>query len=109
MTTSNDQFREAPSYRFSDEKLEIFRNEFIAHCHSEEALFEKIMSAFPLNDPVFHRQQHESQIKAAAAQEAFWAELRVELAKKSLWGLITLLVGLILAGAAFKMGIHGAP
>lgn len=64
------------------------------------------MSAFPGGDPVEHRKYHEAIMRAAEAQEKFWNELRLDMAKKSAWGVMILLIGLLMAGLAAKTGIN---
>lgn len=91
--------------RWSDEKLEQFYREFKEHADDESASLARFLKAFPDDDPVAHRQYHEAVMRAAEAQERFWSELRLDIAKKSFWGLITLICGILLAGAAVKMGI----
>lgn len=90
----------------------------IAACHSGiineiHALNAKISAAFPSDDTghvdfIGHRRAHEAMIKAAHAQEDFWRELRLDIAKKGAWGLLIVIVGLILVGVSAKFGI-GAP
>lgn len=70
----------------------------------------KIHGGFPRNedgdtDFAGHREAHEEMIKAAKAQAAFWNELKLDIAKKGIWGMLIILVGLVLAGAAAKFGI----
>ena len=52
-----------------------------------------------------HRRYHESMIRAANAQERFWVELKLEIAKKGVWGLLVVTVGLILVGISAKFGV----
>jgi hypothetical protein len=71
----------------------------------------KLNKAFPMTedgtaDIDGHRQYHESMIKAARAQEDFWKELRIDIAKKGVWGLLIILVGLVLTGIAAKFGVY---
>lgn len=62
-----------------------------------------IKDAFP--DGVHnHRVAHEAMIKAAEAEEKFWSELKLDLAKKGAWGLLIIMVGLVLAGLSVKLG-----
>lgn len=73
----------------------------------------KLNKAFPMTedgspDIDGHRQYHESMIKAARAQEEFWKELRMDIAKKGVWGLLIILVGLVLTGIAAKFGVYAA-
>ena len=74
------------------------------------ANLETIKDAFPRDrdgqpDMAGHRRGHEAEIAAARAKERFWNELRLELAKKGAWGIVLVLVGLILAGLAAKLGL----
>lgn len=52
-----------------------------------------------------HRKYHESMIAAAEAQTQFWRELKLEIAKKGVWGLLVIICGLILVGISAKMGL----
>ncbi len=54
-----------------------------------------------------HRRYHESMIAAATAQEQFWRELKLEVAKKGVWGLLTIICGLVIVGLSAKFGIGG--
>ena len=65
-----------------------------------EALIEE---AFP-DGANNHRNAHEAMIKAAQAQERFWDELKLDIAKKGTWGLLITVIGLIMLGAAVKFG-----
>lgn len=110
--------------RWSDSRLQEFRREFIefrdemrewlktvfpAHAEGEEQMFRKLLEAFPQRDGGAdlsgHRSAHEALIKAAAAEERFWSELRLEVAKKGVIGLLTLILGLIGIAVAAKFGI----
>lgn len=51
-----------------------------------------------------HRRYHEQMIKAAEAQTEFWRELRLDIAKKGVWGLLVIICGLILVGVSAKLG-----
>lgn len=69
-----------------------------------------ISSAFARNpdgsvDFVGHRKYHESMIAAAEAQTQFWNELKLEIAKKGVWGLLVVICGLVLVGLSAKFGI----
>jgi len=82
----------------------------------EEILDEvkKIHGAFPRTDDGDtdfdgHRNYHEAMIKAANAQEAFWRELKLDIVKKGVWGLLIILCGLVLTGAAAKFGFSHVP
>lgn len=79
----------------------------------EEILVEikKINSAFPHDDEggadhIGHRRYHEKLMKAADAEEKFWRELKLDLTKKGLWGLVVIIIGLILVGITTKLGFQ---
>lgn len=75
----------------------------------------KIHGAFPRNDNGEtdfdgHREYHEAMIRAAEAQAEFWKELRLDIAKKGLWGLIITIGTLIVIGLSTKLGFsHTLP
>lgn len=67
-------------------------------------------SAFPKNedgevDYDGHRKYHESLIRAAEAQEAFWTDLKKEIIKKGVLGALVIAIGLLWLGAQAKLGI----
>ena len=64
-----------------------------------------IMNAFP-DGIQNHRNAHQAMIDAAKAQENFWKELKLDLTKKGIWGILTVLVGLALVGLAAKAGVR---
>lgn len=63
-----------------------------------------LKQAFPDGDIVGHRKYHEARIKAAVAEEEFWKDLKLDIAKKGAWGLIVIVIGLILIGISVKIG-----
>lgn len=70
----------------------------------------KINGAFATNpdgttDFDGHRQYHEAMIKAATAQEQFWHELKLEIAKKGIFSLLVIICGLVVVGISAKFGI----
>lgn len=70
----------------------------------------KINSAFARNsdgtvDHLGHRKYHEAMIEAAEAQTEFWRELRLDIAKKGIWGLLVIVCGLVIVGISAKLGI----
>lgn len=80
----------------------------------DEILMElrKINGAFARNpdgstDFDGHRRYHESMIAAAEAQTQFWNELKLEIAKKGIWGLLVIICGLVLVGLSTKFGVGG--
>ena len=60
--------------------------------------------AFPEGDLAGHRVYHESAIAAKKAEERFWVELKLDLAKKGAWGLMIICVGLVVSGLVAKFG-----
>jgi hypothetical protein len=44
-------------------------------------------------------------IRAADAQEKFWVELKLEIAKKGVWGLLVVICGLVIVGVSTKIGL----
>jgi hypothetical protein len=63
----------------------------------------RIVEAFPNHDIEGHRSAHQKMIDAAIAQEKFWSELKMELAKKGVVGLAVILLGLVAAGFTLKV------
>jgi len=69
---------------------------------SEQA--NRCLSAFP-DGPDNHRLSHEAMIKAAQAQENFWLEMKLDLAKKGSYGLLIIILGLVITGIQAKFGL----
>ena len=67
-------------------------------------LLDDLSSAFP-DGPSNHRAAHEAWIKAKHAEAEFWTELKLDIAKKGAWGIITLITGLLILGIATKTGV----
>lgn len=72
----------------------------------------KLNGAFPRSedgsvDFEGHKRYHEEMIQAARAQTEFWRELRLDIAKKGVWGLLIIVCGLVLVGITAKLGISG--
>jgi len=70
----------------------------------------KIHGAFPRTDDgeidfSGHREAHEAMIEAAKAQAEFWRELKLDVIKKGVWGLLIIVCGLAITGFAAKFGI----
>lgn len=51
-----------------------------------------------------HKNAHQAMINAAQAQERFWNELKLDIAKKGTWGLLVTLIGMVMLGVAVKFG-----
>lgn len=86
---------------------------FSAHAAAEEAALHRLMNAFPEGDVDGHRRAHEAMIEAAREQAEFWRDLKQDVAKRSLWGLIRLIGWLVAVGGvayvAGKLGIVVKP
>lgn len=66
---------------------------------------QKIMRAFPGGIDE-HFTVHCALAKAAKAQEDFYREIKIDLAKNGLWALLKVLLALAILGIASKMGFH---
>jgi hypothetical protein len=64
---------------------------------------ENLNGAFP-DGPIEHRRAHEAMINAAKAEERFWSELKLDIAKKGVWSLLIIILGLCALGFAAKFG-----
>ena len=64
----------------------------------------KVMAAFPNHDLDGHCDFHQAKIDSAKAEEKFWSELKLDLAKKGLWGIVTVLAGMIVLGFSAWVG-----
>lgn len=67
-------------------------------------LLGEIMEAFP-EGPIKHREVHEAWILAKRAEFEFWRELKLDIAKKGVWGLLVLITGLVITGLSIKSGV----
>jgi hypothetical protein len=91
--------RETPDELSIDHKLDLILDE-VKH----------MRSAFPKNedgevDYDGHRKYHESLIRAAEAQEAFWNDLKKEVIKKGIIGALIIALGLVWLGFQAKLGV----
>lgn len=77
------------------DQLVALNSRFEEHVEKEERMWHE---AFPNGDMTGHRLAHEQMIVAAKEQARFWSELRLDLAKKSIWVLLAVLVTLVAAG-----------
>lgn len=91
---TNDDLDEALAVHTRDEMAAI------------KALVEEIKQAFP-DGIENHRRAHEKMIKAAEAEERFWTDLKADIAKKSIWGILQVLFTLTMVGLAAKFGLAG--
>lgn len=63
-----------------------------------------ISSAFP-DGADSHRLAHQAMIDAAKSEKEFWQGLKADIAKKSIWGILQILIILTVAGVAAKFGL----
>ena len=99
LTDDQGNRRETPEEIGIEHKLDLILLEF-----------KKLEGAFARNEDGSvdfdgHRRYHEAMIKAAEEQAAFWRELKIDIAKKGLWGLLVIVCGLFVAGLTAKTGI----
>ena len=65
---------------------------------------QQLLHAFP-DGIERHRASHEQMIAASKAEEAFWKDLKIDIAKKSIWGILHILILLTLGTLAIKLGV----
>lgn len=98
-TDDNGDRHETPDETSIEHKLDLILREM-----------RNMQSGFPKSedgsvDYDGHRKYHEQLIKAAEAQTEFWRDLKLEIAKKGAWSLLTMLCGLVMLGISAKLGI----
>lgn len=97
---SNDEIKAA---------VDGLTHELRQHISDETAELKKFVDAFPDGDMRGHRAAHEAMIASERAKERFYQELRLDIAKKGLWGLLVIIIGLVSVGGLFafasKLGI----
>lgn len=64
----------------------------------------QLMHAFP-DGIENHREAHERMIAAARAEEQFWHDLKADIARKSIWGILHILFLLTIGTLAVKLGV----
>lgn len=77
----------------------------LGHMEREESQISRFLDAFP-DTPQQHREAHQAMIDSEKERQKFWSELRMDLAKKGLWAILLIIVGLLVTGAAAKLGLH---
>lgn len=84
---------------------ESFDKKLRDHEQREQMRFDQLLhTAFP-DGPESHRLAHQTMIDAAKAEAEFWQGLKTDIAKKSIWGILQILVILMCAGIAAKFGL----
>lgn len=96
--------------RFVERRVDTCRKEVSAELHALNATLSEFTDAFHHGEdgkPDFtgHRKYHDAKVKAAEAEERFWTELRLDVAKKGVWGLLIIVLGLIFVGVQVKLGL----
>lgn len=91
--------QETPEEHSIDQKLDLILDEM-----------KHMRAAFPKDedgnvDYDGHRKYHESLIRAAEAQEAFWNDLKKEIIKKGIIGALIIALGLVWLGFQAKLGL----
>lgn len=88
---------------------ESFDRKLREHEDREKERFEALVAAivtdaFP-DGAAAHRLAHQAMIDAARSEADFWCGLKLEIAKKSIWGILQILLILSIAGVAAKFGL----
>jgi len=68
------------------------------------SLLHEINDAFP-EGTAKHREVHEVWMQAKKSEAEFWQELKLDIAKKGVWGLLVIVIGLVLTGLSVKTGV----
>jgi hypothetical protein len=94
-----------------DQRIALCKGDIATELHEMNQTLHSFSGAFPVVDggPDYtgHRSHHEGLIRAAKAQERFWDELRLDIAKKGAWGLLIILIGLVIFAIQVKLGLGG--
>lgn len=82
------------------DKLSKFESELAGHMQREEAMLKQLENAFPKKsdgkpDVEGHRDYHTSLIEEAKGRAQLWRDLRGELVKKGIMGLVAVLAFLV--------------
>ena len=67
-------------------------------------ILDDLLNAFP-DGTANHRAAHEAWINAKRAEAEFWMELKLDIAKKGVWGILAIIFGLIAVGISTKTGV----
>jgi hypothetical protein len=114
MSNETDELYGRRQYDYDDRltALEIALEQVLTgHEQREQAHLTELvetlkLGAFP-DGVAAHRAAHQAMIDAAKQEAEFWRGLKVEIAKKSIWGILQILVILLGAGLAAKFGLGG--
>ena len=86
----------------SEEKLPDFCLNYVEELASLKSRVTILESAFP-DGAANHRRAHEDMIAAALADRTFVRELKLDAAKKGLWVMLLVIVGIFLIGLEAKV------
>lgn len=103
--TKINQLLESPQ-ELSREKIEAMLLEILAELRTINCAFPKTKDG--RIDSEGHRRYHEQLIESAEAQTLFWRQMQLDVAKKGIFGLFTIVLGLALVGAASFIGLDQA-
>ena len=108
----------APSCDMEHEKIVAIIDRRVASCktdiatelHQMNETLTQFSKGFPIDnegEPDFtgHRRFHDGIIRAAEAQERFWNEMRLDIAKKGAWGLLIIIIGLLIFAIQAKLAL----
>lgn len=92
-----------------NEVEDAFERKLIDHEQREQVRIKTLITelkteAFP-DGAEAHRAAHQAMIDAAKAETEFWRGLKADIAKKSIWGILQILLILLAAGMAAKFGL----
>lgn len=92
-----------------NEVEDVFERKLIDHEQREQVRIKTLIAelkleAFP-DGAEAHRAAHQAMIDAAKAETEFWRGLKADIAKKSIWGILQILLILLAAGLAAKFGM----
>ena len=71
----------------------------------EQEHFDKFCAAAFPDGPEAHKTAHQAMLDAARAEKEFWQGLKSDVAKRSIFGILQILVILLVAGLAAKLGL----
>ena len=94
----------------TEDQLEAHRNNITRELHHMNEMLEDLTGAFVTGkdgrpDVSGHRNAHEAMIEAARAEREFWIDMKRDLAKKGMAGLLVIIMGLIVMGIQAKFGL----
>ena len=94
----------------TEDQLDAHRDSIVMELRHMNSMLEEMTEAFVTGkdgkpDLSGHRNAHEAMIDAAKAQREFWIDMKRDLAKKGMAGLLVIIMGLIVMGIQAKFGL----